>query len=393
MRVGVNCFPLDPAMGGIKQYFFSLFRELLAHDRENEYLFFYFDHNLGELAQLDDAGWRNNAVRLRSQRQIARCADRMDLFFCPLGVLFPRPLPLPTVVTVPDIQEVYYPQYFTRRNRLARAYHFAGSTRMADRVITISRFSRESIIRHHHLPGGKVTVARLCADPRFADPAAPASPPVAALPEQYVFYPANRWLHKNHDLLLRTVRLLKEERGVRLNVVLTGYDMANGFNVGEAAAAYGIGDQIVQLGYLTADNLVYLYRHAQALVFPSLFEGFGLPLVEAMAAGCPVLAADATSLPEVGGEAVLYFDPRSPEDLADKLTGLLNDDELRRDLIRRGRSRARLFTPGRMAADHLRTFQEARAVYSRRQYLVRRCLHQAVHLGKTAASGLRILLG
>lgn len=392
MRVGVNCFPLDPAMGGIKQYFFSLFRELLAHDRENEYLFFYFDHNVEELAQLDDAGWRNNSVGLRSQRQIAQCVDRMDLFFCPLGVLFPRPLPLPAVVTVPDIQEVYYPHYFTRRNRLARAYHFAGSTRMADRVVTISQFSRESIVRHHRLPGEKVSVARLSADQRFADPAVPGIPPGTPVPEEYVFYPANRWLHKNHDLLLRTVRLLKEERGMRLNVVLTGYDMANGFNVGAATAAYGISDQVRQLGYVTVDNLIYLYRHARALVFPSLFEGFGLPVVEAMAAGCPVLAANATSLPEVGGGAALYFDPRSPGDLAVKLTGLLNSEDLRSDLIRRGRERARLFTPGRMADDHLRAFEEARAGYSRRQYLARRWLYKALHLGKTAASGVRILL-
>ena len=103
MRIGVNCFLLRAHIGGLKQYFLTLFNELLQHDAENEYVFFWFAHNEEELNRLETERWKVNAILLRDQSEIAEYRHRMDLYFCPFGALYPRPLPLPTVVMLADI--------------------------------------------------------------------------------------------------------------------------------------------------------------------------------------------------------------------------------------------------------------------------------------------------
>ena len=373
MRVGVNCFMLQPHIGGLKQYFLTLFRELLERDDENEYVLFWYPHNAEELEQLGTDRWRRSAVPLEDQRQVLAHLDRIDLYFCPLTALYPRPVPRPTVMTLVDIQEVFYPEFFTAQDRYIRELHFPGSTRMADRVITISEFSRRTIIEHHRVPPERVAAVHLAADERYARSAEVERPPAAPLPARFVFYPANLWRHKNHDVLLRALRLLREGRGRRVDLVLTGVGEGEGsYPLRAMAEAHGVGDQVRALGYLAVEELAYLYRHAEMLVFPSLFEGFGIPLVEAMAAGCPVVAARATSIPEVVGDAAELFEAASPDALAAAIERVLDDRARRDDLRARGLRRARDFSAAKMAEGHRAVFREARRAYRTRSFLWRR---------------------
>lgn len=392
MRIGINCYLLEPHIGGIKQYFFALCRELLLHDDQNQYVLFYFRRNISELEQLGPYLVARHGILLRDQKEIRRHLHRIDLYFCPFGSLIPRPLPLPTVVTVVDIQEVFFPEFFTLRNLVARFWHYAGSTKMADHVLTISAFSKETLVRHHQLPPEKITVAHLCADERFYRAPEIAKRPAAALPERFIFYPANRWRHKNHDMLLRAMAWLRDQENRAVHAVFTGFDQKNGYAVEEKAREYGIGDLVTQLGYVSVEELAYLYVHAELMVFPSLFEGFGIPLVEAMAAGCPVLAAKTTSLPEVGGDGVAYFDPSSPESLARALHELMTNPALRKDFVARGYQRAGDFSPARMAENHLAAFHQAALTYSRKQYLWLRYGYKYLHAWKTLLRAVRILL-
>ncbi len=376
MRIGVNCFLLTAEIGGIKQYFFSLFRELLSRKDENQYVFFYFEQNVAELEKLAGELWRENSIYLQSQKEIPLYLDKIDLYFCPFGTLYPRPLSLPTVVTLVDIQEVFYPDFFTTRNLLARNYHYKGSTKMADRVVTISDFSKQTIVEHHRIPGEKVVVAHLCADERFYRVKEVGRKPDRSLPVDFIFYPANHWLHKNHDVLLRALKYLKKEKDIVVHVVFTGFDQDKGYQVEKKAKEYGVAKQVCQLGYVSVEELAYLYSHAKLMVFPSLFEGFGIPLVEAMAAGCPVLAADATSLPEVGEKSVSYFDPTSATDLGRAMLEMIGDEDLRQDLIVRGQSRAKVFSPARLGDEHLKAFAEACHSFRRSDYLRKRWLRK-----------------
>lgn len=372
MRIGVNCYMLQPHIGGLRQYFHGLFRELLAHDDEHEYVFFWYRHNEAELDRLGTDRWRRHAVLLEDQRLVLAHLDRIDLYFCPLTALYPRPVPRPTVMTLVDIQEVFYPEFFTPIDRYTRAVHFPGSTRMADRVITISEFSRRTLVEHHRLPPGKVKVVYLCGDERYARAAEVARPPAAPLPERFLFFPAHPWKHKNHELLFQALRLLRDERKRRFDLVVTGFGQDADSPVTAAAEAHGVRDQVHALGYLAVEELAYLYRRAEMLVFPSPFEGFGIPLVEAMAAGCPVVAARATSIPEVVGGAAELFDPLSPEALAAAIERVADDAPWRETLRDRGRTRARDFSAARMASGHRAAFEEAARVYSPRAFLWRR---------------------
>ena len=115
--------------------------------------------------------------------------------------------------------------------------------------------------------------------------------------------------------------------------------------------------------------MAYLYLRARGLIFPSLFEGFGLPLVEAMAAGCPVLSSDAASLPEIGGEAVAYFAPGSPEAIGKAVAAFWQDEDRRKALAVKGRERARLFSAARFARSHLEAFAAAEKAFRKTRYL------------------------
>jgi glycosyltransferase involved in cell wall biosynthesis len=393
MRIGVNCFLLQPHIGGLKQYFLTLFDELLAHDRDNEYVFFWYPHNEGELAKLRSERWREHAIQLNyDQREMLAYLDRIDVYFCPFGALYPRPLPLPTAMTMVDIQEVFFPEFFTPDDRYNRDVHFASSTRMADRVITISEFSKATLVEHHRLRPSKVVVAHLSADECFYHAESVAAPPAAALPEQYIMFPANFWKHKNHDRLLQALRLLREERGLRVDAVFTGFEQANGYPLTARAQDYGIADQVHPLGYVTREELAYLYLHARALVFPSLFEGFGIPLVEAMATGCPVVASNTTSIPEVVGDAAVLFEPTAPSAIAEAVAQVWCDDSLRLRMVERGRRRAEAFSAARTAQAHLTAFAEAKVAYSRRRFQWNQHVYQHYYSTRVALRWRRRLL-
>jgi len=381
MRIGVNCYQLLADIGGLKQYFLRLFRELLKNDEQNTYIFFYFSHNIGELAHLNDLDWQENAIELKDQQEVYEYLDKIDLYFCPFGALWPRPVPVPTVVTLVDIQEAFYPEYFTAQDLFNRHFHYTGSTKMADRVITISEFSRETIVKHHKISPHKTRAIHLCADDLFYQESEVFHPPNIALPNsEFIFYPANFWQHKNHDRLLKALKWLKTENGLKVNAVFTGLEVANGYPISAKIREYGMEDQAHYLGYLPVEQVAYLYSKAKFTVFPSLYEGFGMPLIEAMAAGCPVAASNLTSLPEIGDDAADYFDPFSIESIGSTIQKLWMDSSHRNHLIEKGYKRSRDFSARKLADSHKKIFQEAADIFSKMRYQWHRWVYQYYHL-------------
>jgi glycosyltransferase involved in cell wall biosynthesis len=160
----------------------------------------------------------------------------------------------------------------------------------------------------------------------------------------FLYYPAATWPHKNHLTLLSAVSVLQERYGFDGDLVLTGVTKQHHEKIYSEIQRLGLQKRVRLMGYLPYGDLPLVYNLARLMVFPSLFEGFGIPLLEAMACGCPVACSNTTSLPEVAGDAAVQFDPLSPEDMAAAIWSVWSDESLRQDLKQRGVERAARFT-------------------------------------------------
>jgi len=231
--------------------------------------------------------------------RLATHLDGAGVVHFPLTIELPR-TPLPKVVTLHDVQHLDLPGLFPRAERALRAALWHRSLRRAERVIAISEFVRGRAVAKLGLDPEQVRVVPLGLDHDVLHPAQVAREP-------FLLYPARPWPHKNHARLYEAFAAVRRERP-DLRLVLTG-----GGDFGVAPAGVEMRGQVSQ------GELVSLLQRASALVFPSLYEGFGLPPLEAMACGCPVASSNAASLPEVVGEAARLFDPHDPSAIADAM--------------------------------------------------------------------------
>jgi glycosyltransferase involved in cell wall biosynthesis len=222
----------------------------------------------------------------------------------PLTVPLPA-LRVPTVISLLDLQHRDLPHLFSRSDRWYRALAYDLAARRAARVITISEFVRGRAIELLGLAPERVTAIPLGVDHvRFR--------PGGEQREPFLLYPARPWPHKNHARLYEAFALLRRERP-ELRLTLTG-----GGDFGT------VPDGVDVHGLVSDDQLASLYRRAATLVFPSLYEGFGQPPLEAMASGCPVACSNTAALPEIVGDAARLFDPHQPEAIADALRDILD---------------------------------------------------------------------
>ena len=281
----------------------------------------------GRLAAMSLATVRGGPMRRR--------LGQVDLLHFPLSVMIPRVSHPPAVSTVLDVQHELLPEFFSRAELAYRRLVYGWTVRRSELVITISQHAAATLVERLGLPENRVRAIHLGIDhERFR----PGSEPRG----EFLLYPARGWPHKNHERLFAALALLRRERP-GLELVLTGFDGP-------------VPEGVRSLGRVSQDELVRLYRTAAALVFPSLYEGFGQPPLEAMACGCPVACSNAASLPEVCGSAARLFDAHTPEDIAAAV-----DDVLRRapEFSRLGLARARGFTWEATARAHDAVYREA----------------------------------
>jgi glycosyltransferase involved in cell wall biosynthesis len=257
--------------------------------------------------------------------------ERADVVHYPLTVPVP-PAEAPSIVTLLDVQHLDLPELFPRGERLFRRLAYDRAAQRADRVIVISEWVKGRVVERLALDPERVHAIHLGVDHARFRP----GPGVAR--EPFLLYPARPWPHKNHARLFAAFAAVRRRRP-ELRLVLTG--------VGHEPARLPTG--VETLGGVSPDELVSLYRRASALVFPSLYEGFGLPPVEAMACGCPVAASRAGSVPEVVGDAAVLFDAHDPDAIAAGIDEALARSE---ELASRGTEHAAQFTWDATARAH-----------------------------------------
>ena len=299
-----------------------------------------------------------SSVPIQHQDEIFGHADRFDLYFCPLNCLAPDLLDRPTVATLADVQEQFFPHYFTAEQLALRGLLYPRMVRAATRLITISEFSKRSICQAFGVAPDKVRVTHLTANEEMqrARPEWPASLPV--LPGASCCTRPTSTRTRTMSCCCGRCVCSTTSLGLDCACVMTGHETSPGIPLRELIEACGLTGKALWLGHVAPGALRHLYERAAALCFPSQFEGFGLPLIEAMTNGCPVIATAAASIPEVVGDAALLVEPTAPA-LAGALARVLGEPALREQLVGRGRQRARLFNPRRLARQTLRILREA----------------------------------
>ncbi len=288
----------------------------------------------------------------------------VDLLFSPFTAPTYFERGIPTVCTVYDFQYKDLPEFFAPGDVIYRERTFADACDRADALVAISDYSREAAIRHGDLDPHRIRTIHLRMARRIVAEAGQDTTILNRLglvPQRYLVYPANFWKHKNHEMLLTAFGIACHD-GLAADVKLVCTGEANERRewLRRAATAMGLDDRVLFPGYLADAGLAALVAQSGGVVFPSLYEGFGLPIIEAMAAGVPVACSNTTALIEMAGDAAILFDPRIPVQLAGAIRTLIEDDATRAARMKAGLARAAEFVDtGRMAREYMDLFRSA----------------------------------
>jgi len=298
-----------------------------------------------------NAGWMLTGLPRAARRA------RLDLFHAP-SYTAPVGGPRPLVLTIHDISYERNPEWYPyKRDPLRRAF-YRYSARSADRVITDSAFSKREIVDVYGLSSGTIDVVPLAAAPVFHE--GPALPLPSGWPTQFVLHVGDLHVRRNLPMLARAVAAVRSRQPKRagLGLVLAGVDRGTGGDLRRLSDAAGGTVPLVTFAGGAAETLLLaLYRSASALVYPSRYEGFGLPLVEAMACGTPVIASRTSSIPEVVGDAGVLLDPDDEPAWRAAIERILEDPTHRAQLRDAGLKRARLFSWRRTAEETARVYR------------------------------------
>ena len=381
MHIGINAWFLRQDTTGSGQYLCHLLRELVVVDESHRYTLLLSPAQPGH-ALLPDLpqerfkrvslsspfdGWHDNLAKLWfEQIAVPHAARRLDLnlLHVPYWGSPLRPT-TPTVVTVHDIIPFLLPAY--QGGILGRAYTrlVAAATRRADLILTDSVASKEDIVRHLDIPAYRVRPVLLAPDARFrpmADPTALAAlRQKYGLPDRYLLYLGGFDQRKNVPTILQAFRqLLNHQAQARLVIAgrLPKEDSAFFPDPRRIVQELGLGEAVQLIGWVPDEEKPALYSGAAAFVFPSHYEGFGLPPLEAMACGIPAIGSVAASLPEVIGDGGLLVPPGDADALAEAMSRLWHDTELRATLGQRALAHAARFSWSKTAHETLQTYKE-----------------------------------
>jgi glycosyltransferase involved in cell wall biosynthesis len=378
VNIGISLVDFTPGrMGGVETYIRNLVSWLAVNDHENEYTLICTNHNV---AYFDDILKRVNTLVFENSKNspyrilrslvrkvfrvdmIQNGIDRLglDLLHNPLTYVRDSRSKTPLIVTFHDLQHHYYPEFFRAREIQSRDRMYRRAALEADTIIADSEYTRQTLLDSYGVSYDRVQVVHLGVgseyNTAYEQDFLLRERSLLGLHKPFLYYPAATWQHKNHANLLQAVSLLSSNHHFDGNLVLTGVATSAKDDLLKNIAARGLQDRVQILGYLPYDKLPVIYNLARMMVFPSLFEGFGMPVLEAMACGCPVACSNVTSLPEVGGDAVLYFDPLSAEQIADSVMKLWHDDAALLDLRAKGLERARQFSWEKTARETLAVY-------------------------------------
>jgi glycosyltransferase involved in cell wall biosynthesis len=353
-KVGINLLWMVPGVvGGSETYATRLLRGLAERSTA-------FDYTIFALPQFADAHpdlaktfkiayapvtghWRSFRIAGENSWLVAQCRRRNIALVHHAGGTVPAIRTPRPVLTIHDLQYLYYPEYFTRAKLKYLRVMVPRSAEAARLILTPSEFTRRTVIERLNIDPNFVVVVPHGISPHEHREHMTNVRDEYDIRGPYFLYPAITYPHKNHLVLVEAfAEVLESHRDTTL--VLTGAKGSMEVRINSEISNLGISANVKRLGYIPSHHLDALYQEAVAMCFPSRFEGFGAPILEAMGRSCPVIAADATALPEVVADAGRLLSPDNADHWAQAMSDLLVDSELRSRMAKAGLERAREFS-------------------------------------------------
>ncbi len=365
MKIGLDCRMLGPAQGGLGRYTEQLVHNLLRIDSHNEYVLFLRQANFASVTTsnprvtkvLADIPWYS----WREQREwpALLATHHLDLMHFPHWNI-PLAYQGRFVVTIHDLIMYHFPRpeattlgplKYWVKDRIAR-YVTKQAAKRAQHILTTSEFTKRDLVQTLGISHEKITVTYQ------APTLLPAPSPSAVTTDKpYALYVGSAYPHKNLENLVQAWREVDSQTNGQFRLVLVGAASPFYGRLEKLMATAQI-PHLIRIGHQSDAELAAWYQGAAAYVFPSLYEGFGLPPLEAMHYGVPVAASDASCLPEVLGSAALYFDPTAPDDIACVLRHILTDKATAETLVAAGRHHAAQFSWQKLAQQTLAVYEQ-----------------------------------
>jgi len=368
MNIGLNTLGFSPGrMGGTEIYFRELLYYLQKIDHQNSYTLFCLSHQ-EKIFSFPQPSFKiktypffgKSSVKWFMRRLLRKTIglDYLNARFDFSGVdvihhpfsFFLKPIyqKTPSILTFWDMQHEFYPEFFSKNELRTRKFTYKTSVKLANRVLVASEFTRNCLIDRYDIEKEKIDVIYIGCGKTFRvisnRDELERVRRTYNLNRPFLFYPAAPWPHKNHRTLLKSLSILIDTYKFDGSLVLTVASMNSQKLLFNLVNEFGLTKWVKILGHVPYEDLPYLYNLARIMVFPSLFEGFGIPIVEAMASGCPVVCSMAACLPEIVGNSGLVFDPTCSEDLAEKIWHLWDDENQRRKLKLMALERVQMFS-------------------------------------------------
>jgi len=389
LRIAIDLTPLQPGgkNGGAKILTLTLLQQLQYLSPRSHFLLLTAAWNCDELCQYENervrcyqvADWplqkyleerqfisllsRQLPRKIKSKlfKQSILKARNINVLFCPFTSTERCEKGIPVVSIFYDFQHLEYPDFFSSKERDHRTRFLQKAVEDSSAIACISDFTRQSLFKYFNPQQTHISVVPIAIHQRWSGLRETEVQQQLAIlnleSSNYAFYPANYWPHKNHRFLLKAYQsYLAKFPNSDLNFVFTGSLEEEERMLQAEATNMGLRDRVRFLGFLNEQQLEAIWRGCKCLVFPSLYEGFGIPLLEAMAFGKPVLSSNSGSLPEVGGDAALYFDPCNSHEFVKQLSIIENDKALCKNLVQKGHQNLKRFKPEAMAYRYLEIF-------------------------------------
>lgn len=367
MKFGIDAKYLLQKRTGITNYVRGLIDGLSQIDQTNEYILYQNSIEAEEKQSSYPANFRIKTIRslpiVWKQWAVPRDIEkeRLDLFHSPTSTI-PMVRKCPTVVTIFDLFTKINPSWFPAKVTIPLNILTGYAARHADLIITISESTKNDIIKYYNVLPEKIKVTYLAKDDVYSpiddEEALRSIRSKYNIKKDFILYVGSLFLFRNIPALLKAFSVLVHEKGVDVNLVLVGRQFWQQFDLRELIDKLDIQEHVIYLGYAPYNDLPLLYNAAEAFVYPSLYEGFGIPPLEAMACGTPVITSNIASLPEVVGDAGILINPYSIDSLVEGLYRVLIDKDLQKELRRKGIERSKLFTWDKTAQATLEAYKQ-----------------------------------